>query len=104
MVFAPSVAFRDSYRAFKDENPKIVKPMETFAHRKLAIPAVPLPNGMNDHALKGVLAGYRECHLDGDVLLIYKIERNVVRPLLVCTHSDLKGPRQSDTLRRLQGG
>lgn len=34
----------------------------------------PLPPERRDHALKGSLAGYRECHIGGDFLLIYRID------------------------------
>mgnify|MGYP006275459953 CR=1 FL=1 len=30
-----------------------------------------LPKPYKDHQLKGALAAYRECHLQGDLLLIY---------------------------------
>lgn len=34
----------------------------------------PLPAEWLDHPLKGGWAGYRECHIGGDFLLIYRIE------------------------------
>ena len=50
-----------------------------------------LPNQYNDHALKGNYAGYRECHITPDWLLIYKIEENLLILALTGTgtHSDL---------------
>lgn len=49
-------------------------------------------SGQNrDHPLRGNWKGYRECHVEPDWLLVYKIERN--RLVLVLartgTHSDL---------------
>jgi mRNA interferase YafQ len=35
---------------------------------------VPLSYGQRDHALKGEWEGYRECHIEGDWLLVYKID------------------------------
>ena len=35
----------------------------------------PLPARMRDHPLVGDYAGYRECHIESDWLLIYKIEK-----------------------------
>ena len=34
----------------------------------------PLGSERRDHALKGVWATYRECHIGGDFLLIYRID------------------------------
>ncbi|MFA6340794.1 MAG: type II toxin-antitoxin system YafQ family toxin [Candidatus Paceibacterota bacterium] len=50
-----------------------------------------LPESYRDHALKGEYSGYRECHIKGDILLIYKIEDNNLILLLVDigSHSEL---------------
>ena len=40
-----------------------------------------------DHALKGNWKGYREIHLEGDWLLIYRIEHDVLELVLVRTGS-----------------
>jgi mRNA interferase YafQ len=44
-----------------------------------------------DHALKGNFAGYRECHIRPNWLLMYKIEKQILTLVLVRTgtHSDL---------------
>ena len=51
----------------------------------------PLEAAHRDHALTGNYAGFRECHIKPDWLLVYKIERD--RLVLVAqrtgTHSDL---------------
>ncbi|MDB5255173.1 MAG: addiction module toxin RelE [Candidatus Nomurabacteria bacterium] len=46
-----------------------------------------------DHALKGEWLGYRECHLEPDLLLIYTIQENILILLLVDigSHSQLFG-------------
>lgn len=51
-----------------------------------------LPEKNNDHALTGDWAGHRECHIQPDWLLVYKIfEKDIVLALLrTGTHSDLK--------------
>ncbi len=50
-----------------------------------------LPSKYKDHALSGVYSGYRECHIQPDWLLIYKIKADVLVLLLTRTgtHSDL---------------
>ncbi|WP_394981016.1 type II toxin-antitoxin system YafQ family toxin [uncultured Helicobacter sp.] len=44
-----------------------------------------------DHALKGEYLGYRECHIEPDLLLIYKKQEDIL--VLVCfrlgSHSEL---------------
>jgi len=52
---------------------------------------IPLPEKHKDHILKGKYAGYRECHITPDWLLIYKIEENQLILALTRTgsHSDL---------------
>lgn len=52
-----------------------------------------LPEKNKDHALTGNWAGYRECHIQPDWLLVYYIEDDVL-VLTVArtgTHSDLFG-------------
>lgn len=51
----------------------------------------PLPEKYKDHALSGNYKGYRECHIEPDWLLIYKIEKDILILTLVRTgtHSDL---------------
>ena len=52
----------------------------------------PLDPEWKDHELKGNWSGYRECHVGGDFLLIYKLEKG--KPDLVVfvrtgTHAEL---------------
>ena len=56
----------------------------------LRIPA-PLPPKNVDHNLGGNYAGYRECHISPDWLLIYRVEGNELRLACTGTHSDLFG-------------
>ena len=50
-----------------------------------------LPPSLRDHPLSGKYAGFRDCHIEPDLVLIYRIERDLLQ--LVCmrlgTHSDL---------------
>jgi len=50
-----------------------------------------LPAKYSDHLLSGDWAGFRECHIKPDWLLVYKIEDNVLVLTLsrTGTHSDL---------------
>ena len=50
-----------------------------------------LESKYRDHALSGSYKGFRECHIQTDWLLIYKIEKNILVLTLsrMGTHSDL---------------
>jgi mRNA interferase YafQ len=50
-----------------------------------------LPKEYNDHSLNGNWKGFRECHIEPDWLLIYRIEKDVLVLTLQRTgsHSDL---------------
>ena len=51
----------------------------------------PLPEKYKDHALTGNWSGHRECHIQPDWLLVYRIEDDVLVLTLSRTgsHSDL---------------
>ena len=53
----------------------------------------PLPDANTDRALTGNWIGHRECHIQPDCLLIYRIEDDVLVLTLARTgtHSDLFG-------------
>ena len=53
----------------------------------------PLPPSCRDHALSGPYAGFRECHVKPDWLLVYSIDNNVLLLTLAWTgtHADLFG-------------
>ena len=42
-----------------------------------------------DHPLTGNFAGFRECHIGGDFLLIYKVEQNQIIFTRIGTHAEL---------------
>jgi mRNA interferase YafQ len=44
-----------------------------------------------DHKLKGDLAGYRECHIQPDILLVYEIKESllILSLINIGSHSDL---------------
>ena len=66
-----------------------LKKFETIV--KLIQENKPLPEKYKDHALTGNYAGFRECHIEPDWLLIYKIENDILILVLsrTGTHSDL---------------
>lgn len=52
-----------------------------------------LPDAMRDHGLAGDWQGFRECHIQPDWLLIYRIDDDILVLTLMRTgsHSDLFG-------------
>ena len=52
-----------------------------------------LPVGYRDHALAGEYIGCRECHLKGDLLLIYRCNevKKIVTLVNIGSHSELFG-------------
>lgn len=52
---------------------------------------LPLEEKYRDHALRGNFVGFRECHIQPDWLLIYRIDRDALFLLLsrTGTHSEL---------------
>lgn len=42
-----------------------------------------------DHPLAGEFKGYRDCHVRNDLVLIYKLEPDVLKLARLGTHSDL---------------
>lgn len=51
----------------------------------------PLASQYKDHELKGEFVGIRECHVQNDILLLYRKERDILVLVLVNigTHSNL---------------
>jgi len=53
----------------------------------------PLPPRYRDHSLSGRLSDFRECHIEGDWLLMYQIfeDKLILSASSTGTHSDLFG-------------
>jgi len=48
-----------------------------------------LPDHNKDHRLQGEYCKYRECHIEPDWLLVYKIKKDDIYFVRTGTHSDL---------------
>lgn len=55
----------------------------------LLIEGSPLPARYNDHPLNGEWKHFRDCHIEPDWLLIYKIDGDDLHLVRTGTHSDL---------------
>lgn len=49
----------------------------------------PLPEEALDHPLKGNYKDFREFHLSGDLIVIYKIEEDMLKLVRIGSHSQL---------------
>lgn len=49
----------------------------------------PLPKEALDHPLKGNYKDFREFHLSGDLIVIYKIEEDMLKLVRIGSHSQL---------------
>lgn len=58
---------------------------------KILVSGDKLPIIYKDHALEGEYLGYRDCHIKGDLILIYKIEKDILILVLadIGSHSEL---------------
>jgi mRNA interferase YafQ len=48
-----------------------------------------LPTKYKDHKLTGNYIGFKECHIEPDWLLVYKIANNILYLVRTGTHADL---------------
>lgn len=84
--FKPSSKFRKQYKKLNQKEKEITKKIIN----KLLNDEI-LESKYKDHKLIGKYAGFRECHIKPDLLLIYKKENKTL--ILVCiaigSHSDL---------------
>lgn len=76
---------RDRKRA--DKRGKDLTKLDGVARRLIA--EEPLEPRHRDHKLKGEWQDFRECHVEPDWLLIYRIEGNTITFVRTGTHADL---------------
>ena len=50
-----------------------------------------LPKEAKDHQLKGELKDFREFHISGDLVVLYRIENDIVYLTRIGTHSQIFG-------------
>ncbi len=78
---------------FKKEVKKAERQQKAMTKLRAAIDTLQaeetLPEGNLDHALTGNYIGHRECHLEPDWLLIYKVENGQLILVRTGSHSEL---------------
>jgi mRNA interferase YafQ len=85
-------AFRNTGRFEKDFKLAVRRGKDITklqAVMRALVQEVPLDPGLRDHALKGKFSGRRECHVESDWLLVYKLEPDIIIFERTGTHADL---------------
>ncbi len=87
-IVKPTTQFKKDYKLALKRGLNIGLLEEVIA---LLSNGIPLPEKNKDHALSGNWVGHRECHVQPDWLLVYRIDDNVLVLTLSRTgsHSDL---------------
>jgi mRNA interferase YafQ len=88
-----SSAFKRDYRRVK-ARPRHCTDLDSLLSAVLEhlVSDVVLPENNSDHALSGDWAGYRECHVKPNLLLIYrKVDQDTLRLARLGSHSELFG-------------
>jgi len=86
MILVQTKAFiRDSKKLKMSDKhfTKFVEYIYLLSHKK------PLPPEAKDHELIGNWKNFRECHISGDLLLIYQIEDETIKLVRMGSHSQL---------------
>ena len=84
-------SFKKSYKKLKKSGIKL----SVFEDLKFVISTLAnndkLPKIYMDHELNGEYYGYRDCHIKGDLILIYKIQKDILFLVLadLGSHSEL---------------
>ena len=78
--------FKKDYKRIKRQNKDLTK-LQTFIEKLVS--GEKLETKYKDHGLTGSLKGYRDCHLEPDWLIIYKLSDDVLILERTGTHSEL---------------
>lgn len=83
-----SAQFKRDYKRIKRQGADLNKLLSVIGQ---LVAEDPLDQRYLDHVLRGNWRGYRECHIEPDWLLIYKVEGQTLRLSRTGSHSDLFG-------------
>ena len=86
LLSKPTTEFEKEYRRVKRRGKDLAELKEVV---RMLANEEDLPAAYRDHALHGEWAGHRECHIEGDWLLIYKIEGKTLYLVRTGTHAEL---------------
>ena len=78
--------FKKEYAKVKMSDTQYVKYLKYLV---MLLEGNELPPESKDHSLNGEYIGFRECHIGGDLLVIYVIKDDVLRLTRMGTHAQL---------------
>ena len=84
---------KDLEKLKKNSKPSTLKTIENNLKEAITyiVNQIPLPPGYRDHKMDRAYLGYRNCHILGDVVLVYQIDErtNEVTFVRIGSHSSL---------------
>jgi len=86
MILRKTKAFKRDEQKIKMSDKhftKLIEALYCLAQTK------PLPAEFNDHALIGEWSDFRECHISGDLLLIYQVGDMSIKLVRLGSHNQL---------------
>ena len=87
LVLVPSTQYGKDFRRFV-QSPKFNQ-AAYLTVPSLLIDGKPLPAKYSNHPLSGDYAGYWDCHITNDCVLIFKIDAEELRLARIGTHSEI---------------
>lgn len=86
-----SKAFRKSFKKIRRSGVFDAEKFEFLLNGLMS--GIVLPSQYRDHELQGSYSNYRECHIKGDLLLIYEIDKELglITIVDIGSHSQLFG-------------
>jgi mRNA interferase YafQ len=84
-----SSRFKKDYKKLKYSGRYNIKSLDILMEKKAG--QIPLDQSNEDHQLQGYFSDFRECHIEPDWLLIYKLDVNYVTFTRTGSHSELFG-------------
>ncbi len=88
LIIRQSTKFRRDIKRLQRQNVDLSRLQQVIESLVLQHP---LDERLRDHALIGNWKGYRECHIQPDWLLIYRVETAELQLVRTGTHTDLFG-------------
>lgn len=83
----PSSQYKKDYKRFRNQPEKVMK---LFNILELLKNEKPIPEENRPHMLKGKYAGYMECHIESDFLLIWMDpDSDIINLVRLGSHSEL---------------
>ncbi len=80
--------FKRDFKREKKTDPRVEAALVPVI--ELLTTDAPLPEKLRDHALSGTWAGYRDCHVQPDLVLIYaKLDAETLSLVRLGSHSEL---------------